>query len=187
MERALNNRPELQSLNDQKKQTQSLIKIAQGGWLPTVGLFANYQWNRGQDMPPNDTKWEPGYQYGVNASVPIFDGFQAYGETQAAKGQYIQVTWGEQALRNGIRTEVSADYLQLLTAKESVDAEKTNVAAAEKNYDAAEKRYREGYVNQLDVLDAEINLTSARAGYLGAISNYLTAKAALEKAMGLEV
>ena len=187
MDRALNDRPELQSLNDQKKQTESLIKIAQAGWLPTVGLFANYQWNRGMDMPPNDKKWEPGYQYGVSASVPIFDGFQAYGETQAAKGQYQQVTWGEQALRNGIRTEVSADYLQLLTAKESVDAQKVNVEAAEKNYDAAEKRYREGYVNQLDVLDAEVNMTAARAGLLSAISNYLIAKAALEKAMGLEV
>ena len=187
LKRAMNNRPELQSMAIRKKQAESLVKIAQGAALPTVALFANYQWNRGQEMPPNDQLWRDGYQAGVSASMPLFDGFSAYGETKAAKGQLQQATWGEQALRNGIQTEVTANYLQLLTARESVEAEKKNVEAAEKNFDAAEKRYREGYVNQLDVLDAEVNLTAARAGYLRAISNYLTAKAALEKAMGLEV
>jgi len=186
LEQARENRPELKNLALQKKQARSLIRIAQGGYLPTVALFANYQWNRGQDLPPNDTVWEKGYQAGVNASIPVFDAFYSYGETKAAKGQYLELSWAEQAARAGVETEVTSSYLNIITAKESVEAQKVNVQAAEKNFDAAERRYREGYTNQLDVLDAETKLTQAKAGYLNAVSNYLVAKAALDKAMGTE-
>jgi len=184
---AMNNRPELKTLSFRKDQTKALVRIAQGGFLPTIALFANYQWNQGQDMPPNDKVWRDGYQAGASASIPIFDGFAAIGETQAAKAQYQQVIWGEQAFKAGIQAEVTSSYLQLLTSREQVDAEKVSVVAAQKNFDAAEKRYREGYVNQLDVLDAETNLTAAQAGYLRAISAYLIARAALDKATGKEV
>lgn len=187
MQRAYENRPELKNLEIRKKQANSMIKIAQGGYYPTVALFANYQWNMGQNMPPLDKVWQEGYQAGASASISLFDGFYNYGEVKAARGLYQQVNFGEQALKSGIETEVTSAYLVLVGARESMDAETNNVKASKKNFDAQEKRYREGYVNQLDVLDAEMNLTAAQAGYLRAVANYLISKAALEKAMGLEV
>ncbi len=182
---AMSNRPDLKSVSLRKEQTRSLVKIARAGYLPTVALFANYQWNRGQEMPPNDTIWREGYQAGATASISIFDGFQTYGEMKAAKGQLEQVSYGEQALKTGVEIQVTAAYLNLESARESVDAEQKNVEAAEKNFQAAENRYREGMVNHLDVLDAEVGLTQARSSYLRAVSNYLIAKANLDKAVGI--
>jgi len=182
---ALTNRPDLKGLSLRKEQTQSLVKIARAGYLPTVALFANYQWNMGQEMPPNDTLWREGYQAGAMASINIFDGFQTYGEMKAAKGQLEQVSYGEQALKSGVEIQVTAAYLNLASARESVDAEQKNVEAAQKNFEASQNRYRQGMVNHLDVLDAEVGLTQAKSGYLRAVNNYLIAKANLDQAMGI--
>ena len=187
MQKAYQNRPEVKNLEIRKKQANSLVKIAYGGYYPTVALFANYQWNMGANMPPLDKTWAQGYQAGASASISLFDGFYNYGEVRAAKGQYQQIMFGEQALKRGIETEVTSAYLVLVGAQQAMDAESANVNASKKNFDAQEKRYREGYVNQLDVLDAETQLTAAQAGYLRSVANYLISKAALEKAMGLEV
>jgi len=144
---ALANRPDLKSLSLRKEQTKSLYKIAFAGYLPTVALFANYQWNMGQEMPPNDKIWREGYQAGAMASINLFDGFQTYGEMKAARGQMEQVNYGEQALRSGIEIQVTAAYLQLVSAQQQVEAEKKNVEASQKNFEASQHRYREGMVN----------------------------------------
>ena len=82
---AQQNRPELKSIAIRKEQTTAMVHIAEGGFMPTVALFANYQWNMGQDLPPNDKVWREGYMIGASASVPLFDGFSALGETKAAR------------------------------------------------------------------------------------------------------
>jgi len=179
----LSNRPELTSLDYRREQAEALVRSFRAGYLPTVAIFANYQWTRGTEMPPNDTIWREGWQAGLSASVNLFGGFRSYGETKYAKSQLEQVRIGKQALTSGIEIEVTAIYLKLVSAKETVEAERMNVESAEKNEEAAVRRYREGMVNHLDVLDAEMSLTQARAGYLRAISDYLIAKANLEKAI----
>jgi len=184
IEQAKQNRADLKTLELRKEQTDSMYKIARAGYLPTVALFANYQWNMGQEMPPNDTIWREGYQAGVSASIDLFDGFKTYGEMKAAKSQQEQIRYGEQALRSGIEIQVTAAYLQIMSAKQQVDAEKKNVEAAQKSFEASQNRYREGMVNHLDVLDAEVGLTQAKSGYLRAVADYLIAQARLDQAMG---
>jgi len=179
----LSNRPELVSLDYRREQAEALVRSFRAGYLPTVAIFANYQWNRGSEMPPNDTLWREGWQAGLSASVNLFGGFRSYGETKYAKSQLNQVIIGKQAFSSGIEIEITAVYLKLVSAKETMEAEKKNVESAEKNEEAANRRYREGMVNHLDVLDAEMSLTQARAGYLRAIGDYLIARANLEKAI----
>ena len=96
--------------------------------------------------------------------------------------------WGEHALRSGIETQVTASYLKLISAQRAVEAQKVNVKASERNFQVAQARYREGYVNHLDVLDAEMNLTQAKIAYLQAVNDWLISWAELEKVIGkLEV
>jgi len=185
---ALLNNPQLKSLEIRKQQAETLIKISRAGYFPTIALFANYQWNRGQEMPPNEDIWREGWQAGVSASLNLFDGLKTYGDVKSARSQLEQVMWGERALRSGIETQVTASYLKLISAQRAVEAQKVNVEASERNFQVAQARYREGYVNHLDVLDAEMNLTQAKIAYLQAVNDWLISWAELEKVIGkLEV
>lgn len=177
-------RPELKGLELRYEQADRLKKIARAGYLPTVGAFANYQWNRGQELPPNDTIWRDGWQAGLSFSMPLFDGLATRGEMKNAQGLKDQIEMNQAALKAGIEAEVTAAALTLRAAEERIAATEKTVQAAEKNYKVAEDRYSVGLVNHLDVLDAEVLLTRAQADYLLAVHDYLLAQASLEKAIG---
>ena len=184
LETALNQRPDLKSLEIRKKQAEAGLKIARAGYLPTVALFANYQWSRGQEMPPNDEVWREGWQAGVSASINLFDGLKTYGDMKSARSQLEQVSWGKRALERGVEIEVTSAYLKLVSARENVEAQKVNVESARENFETAKEKYRQGMANNLEVMDAEVNLTRARADYLRAVSDWLIAWVELEKAIG---
>lgn len=183
-ELGLKDRPEMQTMDIREDQTERMVKIAWAGLMPTVALFANYQWNRGQLMPPNEDDWQDGYQAGVGVTIPLFDGLAAKGDIESAKSKREQVETGRRALALGIETQVRSALFSLHAAEEKVDAGVIAVESAEKNFQAAEDRYAVGMANNLDVMDADVNLLQARAQYLMAIYEYELAKANLEKAIG---
>ena len=183
-QRADQERPEMRGLGVRIDQTIRMKKVAQAGYLPTAGGFANYQWNRGQDMPPNDTIWREGWQVGASLTVPLFDGLNTRGQVRNAQGTQDQLLMSQAALRAGIEAEVTAAVLTLRASEEKMVATQVSVQAAEKNFKVAEDRYAVGMVNHLDVMDAEVLLTTAQANSSQAVNDCLVARANLDKAIG---
>ena len=64
----------------------------------------------------------------------------------------------------------------------SVDLEQ-----AQEGLRLAQLRYANGLSRQIEVLDAQVALTTARANYLQAVFDYQAASARLDRAMGKEV
>jgi len=103
---------------------------------------------------------------------------------RSAQGMKDQLLMSQAALRTGIEAEVTAAVLTLRASEEKMVATQVSVQAAEKNFKVAEDRYAVGMVNHLDVMDAEVALTTAQANYLQAVNDCLLARANLEKAVG---
>jgi outer membrane protein len=181
---SIQKRPEMQSMELSEKWVNKIRKLTWTGYCPSMAFFANYQWNQGQLMPPNEDEWVEGYQAGVSINIPIFDGFGTKGAIDSAKSQLRQVETGMRALELGIQTELRAAIFNLHAAEEKVGAGKISVQSAEKSLQAAEDRYAVGMANNLDVMDADVSLTQARAQYLKAVYDYKMAKANLDKAIG---
>ena len=87
--------------------------------------------------------------------------------------------------REKIELEVRQDYLNVLSYKEQIRAAEASVAQAEEAYKIATVRYRSGVGINLDVLDAELALNTARTNYITALYNYNIGLATLEHAMGV--
>lgn len=182
---AINDRPEMRVIRIRREMAEKLLEIAWGNALPTVGLFANYSWDRGQEMPPNDKIWRDGYQAGAALSVPLFDGLATQGKVEEAKAQLMQVEQGINALEVGIKTQVQQAVLAVRAAEERIEAEQANVDASQKNYDVARARYSVGLATNLDVMEAQTNLTAARMQYLAAVHDYNLAWTRLDAALGM--
>ena len=58
---------------------------------------------------------------------------------------------------------------------------------AKENYRINEERYKEQVATSTDVLDAQTRLTRAQSNYFNTLSVFNIAKAALDRAMGLDV
>jgi len=181
---AIANRPETRTIVLREQMASALVDIAKANAAPTVGLFANYQWNRGQEMPPNDTIWRDGYQAGAAMSVPLFDGRATEAQVAQAEANLRQVREGRRALELGVRTQVSQAVLAMKAAREQIDATEAAVKSAEKNAQVARERYAVGLASNLEVMDAQTQLLAARAQYAAALAEYDNAKAQLEAAIG---
>jgi outer membrane protein len=181
---ALKNRAEMKVLDLQLEMAKRLVLIAKAGGYPTVGLFANYQWNKGQETPPNDTIWRGGYQAGVAVQLPLFDGFETQGKVVEAEANVRQVVEGKRALELGVRTQVQQSIIQLRSAEEKIKAQDANVKAAQKNHEAVTARYAAGLASNLEVMDAESALLRANTDRLKSVYDYNVAWVQLQAALG---
>ena len=88
----------------------------------------------------------------------------------------------------------NALHLQALTALDKmnkavkqVEAARKSVELSEKAYSISSKRYENGAGTMIELQNASLAITQSRLSYHQAISEYLSAKADLEKLLGKEI
>lgn len=163
------------------KAAQASLRSAKASYLPTVSVGGGYSWEKASVTAVDKDDWA--VQGGLSWS--LWDG----GATQASvKKADAAVKTAQETLlqaREKIELEVRQDYLNVLSYKEQIRAAEASVAQAEEAYKIATVRYSSGVGINLDVLDAELALNTARTNYITALYNYNIGLATLEHAMGV--
>ena len=163
------------------KAAQASLRSAKARYLPTVSVGGGYSWEEASMTAVDKDDWAV---KGV-LSWSLWDG----GVTQASvKKADAAVKTAQETLlqaREKIELEVRQDYLNVLSYKEQIRAAEASVAQAEEAYKIATVRYSSGVGINLDVLDAELALNTARTNYITALYNYNIGLATLEHAMGV--
>ena len=89
------------------------------------------------------------------------------------------------AVRYRVMLEVESAYLDLKAAEEQVCLFQDRILLkAERAYEVAGLSYDEGKLTYLELLEAQRVLTQTRMDYAGTIFNFLSALAALDRAVG---
>lgn len=163
------------------KVAEASLRSAKAGYLPTVSVGGGYSWKEASVTAVDKDDWA--IKGGLSWS--LWDG----GATQASvKKADAAVKTAQETLlqaREKIELEVRQDYLNVLSYKEQIRAAEASVAQAEEAYKIATVRYSSGVGINLDVLDAELALNTARTNYITALYNYNIGLATLEHAMGV--
>lgn len=163
------------------KAAEASLRSAKARYLPTVSVGGGYSWEEASVTAVDKDDWA--VQGGLSWS--LWDG----GATQASvKKADAAVKTAQETLlqaREKIELEVRQDYLNVLSYKEQIRAAEASVAQAEEAYKIATVRYSSGVGINLDVLDAELALNTARTNYITALYNYNIGLATLEHAMGV--
>ncbi len=163
------------------KAAEASLRSAKARYLPTVSVGGGYSWKEASVTAVDKDDWA--VQGGLSWS--LWDG----GATQASvKKADAAVKTAQETLlqaREKIELEVRQDYLNVLSYKEQIRAAEASVAQAEEAYKIATVRYSSGVGINLDVLDAELALNTARTNYITALYNYNIGLATLEHAMGV--
>lgn len=163
------------------KAAEASLRSVKAGYLPTVSVGGGYSWKEASVTAVDKDDWA--VQGGLSWS--LWDG----GATQASvKKADAAVKTAQETLlqaREKIELEVRQDYLNVLSYKEQIRAAEASVAQAEEAYKIATVRYSSGVGINLDVLDAELALNTARTNYITALYNYNIGLATLEHAMGV--
>jgi hydrophobic/amphiphilic exporter-1 (mainly G- bacteria), HAE1 family len=179
---ALANRPELAEQEDTRGVYKELVTIAKASSKPRVDFSA--AWGMGRIALPSVSSSGYLWNAGVVASVPLFDGWRTKGQVAQAQTDLARAGLDEQKLREAIAVAVRTAVDAAREASEIVKAMTGTVTQAERLLFLAEKGFELGVKTRLEVQDAELNLSTARANLAQAQHDYRVARVNLEWVAG---
>lgn len=129
-------------------------------WNVTVG--ATYRWGA---LSPLDTSHAKANQSRSSAK-----------QTEHQMDDFIK----------GVKLEIQRGYLKLKAAHVSLASQKGNVATAEEGLKAAITQFRNGIIDNTKLLEANVQLITARTLYIQSLYDFQVARAELNRAIGVE-
>ncbi len=181
---AMEQRIELVNMKNLEKIAERGRDIARKLALPAIVAGATYERSKPFGFGGDD--WGSNLTFNVGFQFNIFSGFKTRYQYEEALLLLREAELAQENLKKAVQMEVKHSYLNLKSAEEGIAAAEENVAQAEKAFSIIEKRYRHGLVTNLEYLDTQLAQMQAKTGYLSALKNYHSARAALLKAIGKE-
>ncbi|MEW6442620.1 MAG: efflux RND transporter permease subunit [bacterium] len=173
LEGALRNRPELQELAHRIGVAKELVKVSRAGDKPRLDVQAGYGW-RGYNVEGLESEGAV-WQAGLFLTFPFFDGLRTRGLVSQAKSDVRTAEIEEAKLKDAISLEAHTVVDAVQESGEIVTALSGTVAQAERLLYMAEMGYEHGVKTNLDVLDAQLNLSTARGSLARARRDYQAA------------
>lgn len=164
------------------KSAEESVKQAKASYLPTVSLTAGKNYASDDNYRGTSNN---GWSVGANASLDIWDGGSTRNTIKVREAQLESAKEANLAAVDGVLYDVQSAYLNLRAAEQTISSAKVAVEEGQESFRIASLRYRAGVGSNLDVLDAETSLTTARNNYVQALYNYNIYVATLEQAVGV--
>src|SRR5271165_398966 len=179
------NRPFLKAQRSAILANVENITVQASGYKPTI--TANVGWEQKNNPIANDlSNTLQGWFLGFQGSWNVFDGFLTYGKVKQARAQLEQskVTYDDSVRQ--VELEVATSVSNLRQAAGTVDAAQTGVNVNLEALRLSDERLAAGTGTQLDVLNAQQQLTTARSNLVQAEFSYVSAVASYQLATATE-
>lgn len=182
---AMENRPDLKSLDYGVKAAKSTISSARSGWFPLVGASFGYSWNDRQ-MADNLNFFKEEYVWSITGyvSVNVFDRFLTSTNVANAKADHRIAEYNLEKNKLDAIKEIKSLLFGMREARERIMVASETVEQAQEDVRLAEERYRVGAGTMLETIDAQVALTQAKADVIQAKCDYLVAVADISRATG---
>jgi outer membrane protein TolC len=177
---AFQNRAELEQQLTQRDINEELITAELAALGPQVDLFANYSLS---DILTQDSNFNDNYSFGARVSWTLFEGGAA---NARARQRELDIEIAErnfEEARNTIRLGVESAYYTLQSNRTNIDTARLAVEQAQEALDLAILRFDAGVGTQLDILNAQSELTDAEVNLVQAIVGYNRSLAELQRAV----
>ena len=156
------------------------VQVALAGYLPTLSANAGYEL-RNSVLSTSLDDTVNGWFFGVTGQWAIFDGLATYGKVKQERAtlETSRITYEDSV--HQVELEVQRAYSNLQTQRETIRSGQKTVEQALEALRLAVERLAAGAGVQLDVLNAQVQLTTARSTELRARANYNTALADFDR------
>ncbi len=177
------NRPDLERIGKLAESREEAVTTARSALYPNVAAFGGWTLRKGPGNNFGDSNH--GWLLGVQSQWNIFDGRATAGRVAQARSVLDQFRLTLTEARLAVDVEVRRAHSQWQQATELAEASQRVVEQATEAVRLANARYNAGTSTQLDVLSAQVDLTTARNNQIQAFYSYNVAVASLRKAMGV--
>ena len=178
--RAMRDRPDLRAAEEQLRAARQTVSAIRAERLPSVSGFVD----DGIIGKSGSNRLLPTYTYGLQLSLPIFDGFRREGRIQEQEAMTRELEVRRRDLEQQASIDVRGALLDLAAAREAITASRERLRFAEQEVQQARERFRAGVAGNADVVTAALTLNTARSQYVDVLTALQQARVSLARAEG---
>jgi outer membrane protein len=183
IERGKENRPFLKQARANALNQLEQVHVALGGFMPNFTSTGGYE----VISSPFNTSIDDvsrGWVFGVQGNWSLWDSGETYGRVkqQRALLSEAKITYDDDVRQ--VELEIQQAASNVLQNRELIQATEKNVEQADEAVRLAKARLDAGAGTQLDVLNAQVQLTTAQSTRLQALFGYISSVAEFDRATG---
>jgi len=178
--RALRDRPDLRAAEQQLRAARQTVSAIRAERLPSISAFGD----EGTIGKSGSNRLLPTYTYGLQLSLPIFDGFRREGRIQEQEAVTRELDVRRRDLEQQASIDVRGSLLDLTAARDALAASRERLRLAEQEVEQARERFRAGVAGNADVVTAALTLNAARSQYVDVLTALQQARVSLARAEG---
>jgi len=176
---AIRNRPDILAEDQRVRAARQGLSAIKAERLPSLGLVAD-----DGIIGKNGAKLLNTYTWGLQVSLPIFDGFRREARVQEQQSVIKEAEIRRHDLEQQAQVDVRGALIDLAGAREQLGAAAERLSLAEQEVSQARDRFNAGVAGNADVVNASLALTSSRTLVNDAETLYQLARVALARATG---
>lgn len=177
--------PVLETQIINKRVAELQLKQVKADRYPVVRLTSGYNFAESESsLGFTSSTSNRGLNYGFNATLNIFDGFNQHRNEKVAK---IQIENSQIAIEQQnliLNTQLSTAFQTYLTNLELIDLEEDNQAIAKQNLEITLDKFRIGTITTIDFRTAQLNYVNAKVRYSNAQYEAKLSEIALKELAG---
>ncbi len=176
---AIQNRPELKTLQSAEHAASLRAKAAGDQRLPTLQFSSVYDYQaRTLDNGLG------AYAYTFSLQFPLWTGGRIRGEQQRTRLQEEQIDQSRHDLENAVIQQVKTGLDQLNAARQSVEVAELGLSLARQEVERARRRFEAGVTTNIEVITSQSDLARADDNHIEALYRFNQARADLARSVG---
>ncbi len=180
IEQALESRPELQALQQVVSQRRQERRAALAENVPAFSLSGDLG---SSGVNPTHYDYRT-YSYGIQMTLPLAQGGAMNAREDAAHSRERQAELALQDTRQQVEEDVRLALISVQTSQEQMQTAQTGLTLALRLEEQAQDRFSSGVADNLELVDAQTNLASARSTWIDAEAAWRMARINLDLALG---
>lgn len=177
----------VKQLSVNKLINEELVKVDKANYLPKLYGFAQWGLTSNEDdgRPIGQYRFFNTFNLGIGLSWSLnffkndYKVHQSEIEVKKNDEQIIDV-------KSKLKIQAQSVLLRIEDAKKRIRSQYETVRLSERGLELANVSFKNGVLNQIDVLDANLQVSQSRLAYLQAIYDYLIARTDLEELLNSE-
>lgn len=161
---------------------EELEVVNYANYLPKLYLFGQYFLQANEDDGQSLAVYR--FNNAVSAGIGLSWNLNIFSNGYKEDQSIIEVKKSEEQIvktKELLKTLTESVFLKIEDAKNRIKSQEEIVSTAERGYELANISYKNGVLNQIDVVDAELALSQVKLAYIQAIYDYLIARTELEQ------
>lgn len=154
--------PEIREAMRRRESAQASVRAVRSEWLPEVSLYANYNFlEQYSDDPPPPHGHSQGMLYGVQLSMPLYEGGKSTARLQAARETERVQELTVKELREAWERDLALARAQFAQALDLVSLEEGNGLLADSLLAVSLRQFELGAMSGMDLRRVQLSRTDA--------------------------